>query len=104
MRRKENTIARLLIFIIIGLLIGGVLGESMGLVLGQIGEWTSAGNDNPVKNFFVKAFEFNLGMDDGILVDLYLVKFRIGFGFKLNVVSILGMIISLNIMKWSGDR
>jgi hypothetical protein len=97
-----------LIFIFLGLIIGGVLGESLGLVLGQIGEleFVNAGFDNLVRNLFVTPFEIELGIHDGtgMLIDLYLVKFRLGFAIKFNLCSIAGMIFSLYIMKWSGRR
>jgi hypothetical protein len=105
MIRRTTSTARLLIFIILGLFFGGILGEGLGLVLGQFGEMFKAGWDNPVRNLFVAGLEFDLGMKDGgIVIDLYMIKFQFGIGFKLNLASILGMVISLNIMKWSGDR
>jgi hypothetical protein len=94
--------ARLVIFILLGLVIGGILGESLGLVLEQIGVATGAGVDNPVRNLFVKAFELDLGINNGGVIDLYMIKLRLGVAFKFNVVSILGVWFSLHVMKWSG--
>jgi len=98
---KNNHLGRLIIFIIVGLIIGGVLGEALGLVLGQIGVISGGNIDNPMRNFFVKAWELDLGYRDGWAIDLYLVKFRLGLGFKFNTCSILGMLTSLYVMKWS---
>lgn len=98
---KGNNIGRLLIFILVGLIAGGVLGEALGAVLGQIGVMAGGSIDNPVRNTFVKAFEFDLGFKDGWALDLYTVKLRFGLGFKFNLCSLLGMILSLYVMKWS---
>ena len=105
---RKSSFARLLLFIILGLLIGGILGESLGLLFGELGELMNAGGyDNIVRNFFVAPLNFNFGIGDNVdpvFIDLYRVKFSFGFGLKLNVVSIIGMIVSLYIMKWSGER
>lgn len=102
---KRNSIGRLIVFIVLGLLIGGILGECLGLLFGSLGELMDAGGqDNIVRNFFIAAFNLNLGIDEPIVIDLYMVKFALGFGIKLNFVSIIGLVVSLYIMKWSGDR
>ena len=99
---KNNGAGRLIVFILLGLILGGILGEVLGLVLGQIGVLSGGDVNNPIRNFFVYAFEPSVGIkDQGILLDLYMVKVRLGLGFKFNVCSILGMLASLYIMKWS---
>ncbi len=103
---QKNTFARLVLFIVLGLVIGGVLGECLGVLFGQLGELMNAGGyNNIVHNFFVSSFNFNLGFPDKpapIVLDLYLVKFAIGAAFKINVVSVIGMVVGIYIMKWSG--
>ncbi|MFC1586018.1 DUF4321 domain-containing protein [Fibrobacterota bacterium] len=98
---KHNNIMRLIIFIIVGLVLGGILGEVLGKVLGQIGIISGGGIDNPVRNFFVSAFEPSFGIKKTEIIDLYMIKLRFGLGFKFNTCSILGLITSLYIMKWS---
>lgn len=104
----KNTFARLVLFIVLGLIIGGVLGECLGVLFGQLGELMNAGGyNNIVHNFFVSSFNFNVGFGDTpnpVVIDLYLVKFALGFGIKFNVVSVIGMIVGIYIMKWSGER
>ena len=106
--RINNSIGRAIVFILLGLIFGGILGESLGWLFGHIGMLTNAGGeDNIVRNFFVKAWELKIGyMDDGhpLLIDLYMMKFHLGFTFRLNIVSIIGVVISLYMMKWSGSR
>lgn len=98
---KNNNLGRLIIFILVGLIAGGVLGEVLGLILGQIGTLSGGNIDNPIRNFFVKAWELDLGFRDGWALDLYLVKLRFGLGFKFNTCSLLGLLASLYVMKWS---
>ncbi len=93
---------RLVVFILAGLILGGILGEVLGLVLGQIGVLSGGDMNNVIHNFFVTAFEPSVGIkDNGVLIDLYMVKIRLGLGFKFNVCSFLGMFASLYVMKWS---
>ena len=102
MMDKSASVGRLVVFIILGLVLGGILGEVLGLVLGQIGVLSGGDMNNPIRNFFVASFQPSLGIkDNGILLDLYMIKIRLGLGFKFNVCSGIGMAISLYIMKWS---
>ncbi len=106
---QRNSFARLLLFIVLGLIIGGVLGECLGLLFGELGELMNAGGyDNIVRNFFVASFDLNLGFlgnkANPVVIDLYMVKFALGLGLKINVVSIVGMVLSIYIMKWSGGN
>jgi hypothetical protein len=95
-------VGRLVVFILLGLIVGGIFGEVLGLVLGQIGVLTGGEMNNPIRNFFVAAIEYSIGIKEGvILIDLYMIKFRLGFGIKLNLCSVAGMLLSLYIMKWS---
>ena len=105
----KNNFGRLLLFIVLGLIIGGVLGECLGLLFGELGELMNAGGyDNIVHNFFVKSFSPSFGFNgdnaNPVVLDLYMVKFALGFGLKINVVSIIGMFVAIYIMKWSGGN
>ena len=73
---RNNTFGRLVLFIFLGLIIGGILGECLGMLFGQLGELMNAGGyNNVVHNFFVSAFNFNIGFVDRpepVVLDLYL--------------------------------
>lgn len=106
---SRNTFGRLVLFIVLGLIIGGVLGECLGLLFGELGELMNAGGyNNIVHNFFVSSFNLNLGFlgdkPDPVILDLNMFKLALGFGLKINVVSIIGMIVAIYIMKWSGGN
>ena len=105
----KNSFGRLLPFIVLGLLIGGVLGECLGALFGKLGELMNAGGyDNIVHNFFVKPFwAFSTGQGSEMqpfTLDLYMFKIAFGFQLKLNVMSLVGLVVGLYIMKWSGER
>jgi hypothetical protein len=100
MERNRN-FAWTVFFVILGLIIGGVLGESLGYILGKFGEMSGGVADNPIRNFFVKALEIDLGYNGGgWALDLYMFKVRLGLGFKFNVCSLLGMGGALYMLKW----
>ena len=85
MRRIKFGVLLLIIFL--GILIGSALGELIGLIL----------PDGVVKNFFL------ISVDAGIsptVIDLNLIKFTLGFTFKLNVIGILGIAIATYMLKW----
>ena len=106
--RINNSIGKVAVYILLGLIFGGILGESLGWIFGHIGTLMNAGGeDNVVRNFFVKAWELKLGYaDDGnpMLIDLYMLQFNLGVIFRLNIVSIIGVVAALYMMKWSGSR
>ena len=106
---RNSSFGRLLLFVILGLIIGGVLGECFGFVFGKLGELMNAGGyNNIVHNFFVRPFwAFYTG--DGntmkpFVLDLYMIKISFGLALKLNVMSLVGLVVGLYIMKWSGER
>lgn len=85
MRRIKFGVLLLVIFL--GILIGSVLGELIGLILPE----------GVVKDFFITS------VDAGIrptVIDLNLLKFTLGFSFKLNVIGIIGIAIATYMLKW----
>ncbi len=100
MERNKN-LGLIVLFVVLGLIAGGVLGEALGYILGKFGEMSGGSFDNPIRNFFVKAFDLDLGFNqNGWALNLYLVKVRLGLGFKFNVCSLLGLGLSFYILKW----
>ena len=85
MRRIKFGVLLLIIFL--GILIGSALGELIGLIL----------PDGVVKNFFLISVEPQIGPT---LIDLNLIKFTLGFAFKLNVIGIIGIAIATYMLKW----
>ena len=92
--------------IILGLVLGGILGEGLGFLFGWFGEMAGAGWDNNLRNLAVSGFNLDLGYSDpaGVKLDLNMLKFRFGFGFKFNLMSVLGMGLALYVEKWSRSK
>lgn len=80
---KEKNIWILLIFILSGLVVGGLLGELAGKVdfLWWLGYGQSFGFTAPIE------------------LDLNIIKITFGLGFKINMASIIGMVLSIFIYK-----
>lgn len=76
---KDKKIWILLLFILSGLVIGGLIGELAGKVdfLWWLGYGQSFGLSNP------------------IVLDLSVVQLTFGLAFKINIASILGIIIAV---------
>lgn len=105
MTRSGSSVGRLALFLFLGLLFGGILGESLGLLLGKLGEATHAGFHNNIRAVFVSwLLDVGVGNSQPIVIDLYMIKLSFGFGFRMNVASILGAGLALYMMKWSGNR
>lgn len=83
MAMKEKNIWILLIFILSGLVVGGLLGEIAGKVdfLWWLGYGQSFGLTSPLE------------------LDLSIIKITFGLVFKINIASIIGMVLAIFIYK-----
>ena len=77
----------LLLFIFIGGLLGSILGEILQIVSPQ----------GVVQSIFGEAL--SLGLDPPVTVNLVLLKFTLGFLVKINLLSVLGMLLGAYIYK-----
>lgn len=83
MAMREKNIWILTIFILSGLVIGGLLGKLAGEV--DFLWWLGYG----------KSF----GLESPVVIDLEIIKVSFSIWFKLNVASIIGLILSIFIYK-----
>lgn len=83
MAMKEKNIWILLIFILSGLVVGGLLGDIAGKVdfLWWLGYGQSFGLTSPIE------------------LDLSIIKITFGLVFKINIASIIGLILAVFIYK-----
>jgi hypothetical protein len=63
------------------------------------------GDDNVVKTFFTHTIPFGIGgFDEGrpvpVIVDLYAIRFQLGFQFRFSLMSIIGVFLSLYFFRW----
>ena len=77
----------LLLFIFIGGLLGSILGEILQIVSPQ----------GLVRNIFAEAL--SLGLDPPVTVNLVLLTFTLGFLLKINLLSVLGMLLGAYLYK-----
>ena len=83
MATKEKNIWILLIFILSGIVVGGLLGELASRVSWLW--WLSYGQ--------------SFGLSEPITLDLSVIQLTFGLTFKINISSIIGMILALFIYK-----
>ncbi len=77
----------LLLFIFIGGLLGSILGEILQIV----------SPEGIVRNIFGEAL--SLGLDPPVTVNLVLLQFTLGFLLKINLLSVLGMLLGAYLYK-----
>lgn len=83
MATKEKNIWIFLIFILSGLVVGGLLGELASRV-----DW-----------LWWLSYSQSFGLENPIVLDLNVVKITFALMFKINVASIIGMVLSIFIYK-----
>jgi hypothetical protein len=84
---RGRGIGFLLTVVILGVLIGGVIGEIIGLLLPE----------GVVKEFFLRSVKASLGP---VTLDLHAFSITLGFGLKLNIVSMLGVCFVAYLFRW----
>jgi hypothetical protein len=65
----------------LGVILGSVVGELIGLLLPE---------DNVIRTLFVSGKEFQVGP---FFCDLIVFSFTIGFSLKVNLISVLGIVL-----------
>lgn len=80
---KEKNIWILLIFILSGLVVGGLLGEIAGKV--EFLSWMGYGE--------------SFGLTSPLELDLSIIKITFALAFKINIASIIGLVLAVFIYK-----
>ena len=83
MAMKEKNIWILLIFILSGLVVGGLLGEIAGKV--EFLSWMGYGE--------------SFGLTSPLELDLSIIKITFALAFKINIASIIGLVLAVFIYK-----
>jgi hypothetical protein len=92
---KERNFLTLVLIVVVGILIGSYLGVLITLI---------PGGANVVKTFFTYNF-ISFGFGDfvnnkALLIDLAAMKFQLGFQMKFNLLSVIGVFVSLYFFRW----
>ena len=92
-------------FLLLGLVLGGFLGELLALSAAHLGEISGAGRENVVylllARFWAVDFRFGMPPSTDFVLDLFILKIRLGFAFKMNIGCLPGVILALYLEKWS---
>ena len=83
MATKEKNIWVLLVFILSGIVVGGLIGEISANI--DFLWWLSYGN--------------SFGLTNPVTLDLSVITLTLGLSFKLNIASILGMFLAILIYR-----
>jgi hypothetical protein len=73
--------------VVLGMIVGTAVGEAIGLVLPE----------GVVKNFFLRSVSASIGP---ATVDLVAFTFTIGFSLKVNLMAVLGVVVSSYLFRW----
>ena len=85
---KKN-IWLLFLFILIGALLGGVLGEILKAI----------SPEGPLRNVFSQGF--HIGITPPVTLDLRIFSFTTGFTLRANLLTLLGAILGIYIYKYA---
>ncbi len=83
MATRDKNIWILLVFILSGLVIGGLLGKLASNI-----SW-----------LWWLSFEESFGLQDPLVLDLSVLKLTFGLAFRINVASIIGMVLAIFIYR-----
>ena len=88
---KDKPLGVLILVVVIGLIIGSVLGQAIGSLLPE----------STPKTFLLGSYCPSFGFDQGpLLIDLYVIKFKLGLKFTFNIIGLIGLAISVYIFRW----
>jgi hypothetical protein len=89
---KERNIWTLVLVVIVGILIGSYLGSLVAMIPGA---------NNVVKTFFTYNFiSFGFGYPHAVNIDLNAFRFQFGLQMKFNLLSLIGLFVSLYLFRW----
>ncbi|HET6348947.1 MAG TPA: DUF4321 domain-containing protein [Candidatus Krumholzibacteria bacterium] len=86
-RRRSLALVALLLFL--GIVVGTVLGEAVGLILPE---------GKVVRDVFVNTLEYHVGP---VHVDLIVFSFTLGFSLRVNLMSVIGIFAVLMFLRYA---
>jgi hypothetical protein len=87
MTARGKGLGKLVVVLVLGILIGGAVGEVLGYLLPE----------GVVKEFFVRSVTASLGPAS---VDLHAFAFTLGLAVNVNLMSVLGVILAAYLFRW----
>lgn len=88
---RDKPLSVLIFITLMGLIIGSILGQIIGDILPE----------STPKTFLIGSYSPSFGFNgDTLLLDLYVIKIKLGIKFTFNIIGIIGMAISVYIFRW----
>jgi hypothetical protein len=89
---NEKPLSTLVFVVIIGMIIGAVLGQAIGNLLPE----------STPKSFLLGSYAPSFGFSESgpFLIDLYVIKIKMGLQFTFNIISLVGMALSVYLFRW----
>jgi hypothetical protein len=88
---KDKPLSVLIFVVLIGMIVGSVLGQLIGDFLPE----------STPKTFLIGSYSPSFGFsNDAFLIDLYVIKIKLGIQFTFNIISLIGMAISVYLFRW----
>lgn len=87
--KQKFSVGKALGIILLGAIIGGILGELFGMILPE----------SVVREFLLKKYAF--GFTNPLNIDLSIITFSFSLMFRMNVVSLLGIVFGFYILKYT---
>lgn len=81
----------LLLTVVVGLVVGSVLSQLIGGLLPE----------STPKTFLLASYSPSFGFSgDAVLIDLYVIKLKLGLQFTFNVIGLIGLAFSIYLFRW----
>jgi hypothetical protein len=85
-RRRPLAVVALILFL--GIVVGTVVGEVIGIILPE---------GKAIREVFVSSTDFHVGP---LHLDLVVFSFTLGFSLKVNMMSVIGIVVVLLMLRW----
>lgn len=85
-RRRSIAVVALILFL--GIVIGTVVGEAIGVLLPE---------DKVIRKVFVNSTDFHVGP---LHIDLVVFSFTFGFSLRVNLMSAIGVFVASVLLRW----
>lgn len=88
---RDKPLGVMIFVVLVGLIIGSVLGQVIGNLLPE----------STPKAFLISSYSPSFGFgDQAFLIDLYVIKIKMGLQFTFNIIGLIGVAISVYIFRW----
>ncbi|OGS36060.1 MAG: hypothetical protein A2293_06005 [Elusimicrobia bacterium RIFOXYB2_FULL_49_7] len=89
---KEKPLSWLVFVVLLGMVLGAILGQAIGGLL----------PDSTPKSFLLGSYSPSFGFSDSgpFLIDLCVIRLKLGLQFTFNIISLVGMAVSIYFFRW----